>query len=75
MTRRILFALFLIIAARILVLAQADNGGEIVGRVTDRFGAVLPGVRIAIAGSGNLRREGITDAHGQFQISDLPLGT
>jgi hypothetical protein len=75
MARRILFALLLIIAARLPVLAQADNGGEIVGRVTDRSGAALPGVRIAIAGSGNLRREGITDAHGQFQISNLPLGT
>ena len=75
MTRRILFALFLIIAARIPALGQADASGEIFGRVTDRSGAVLPGVRIAIAGSDNLRREGITDAHGQFQMPDLPLGT
>ena len=54
MTRRILFALFLIIAARIPALAQADASGEIVGRLTDRSGAVLPGVRIAIRGSDNV---------------------
>ena len=75
MTRRILFALLLIIAARILVLAQADARGEIVGRLTDRSGGVLPGVRITITSSSNLRREVITDAHGQFQVPDLALGT
>lgn len=75
MTRRVLFALLLIIAARILVLAQAETSGEIVGRVTDRSSAALPGVRIEIAGSDNLRREGISDADGRFRMSDLPLGT
>jgi hypothetical protein len=74
MTSRILFAL-LLGAAGGQVLAQADNSGEIVGLLTDRSGGVLPGVRIEIAGSDNLRREGITDAHGRFRISDLPLGT
>lgn len=75
MTRRILFALLLIIAAPILVLAQADTSGEIVGRLTDRSGGVLPGVRITITSSSNLRREVITDAHGHFKVPDLALGT
>jgi hypothetical protein len=72
MTSRMLLALLL---AGVPVLTQADNGGEIVGRLTDRSGAVLPGVRIAITGSNNLRREGITGADGQFQVSDLAFGT
>ena len=75
MTSRILFVLLLGIAPRIPILAQAETSGEIVGRVTDRSSAVLPGVRIEIAGSDNLRREGITDADGRFRLSDLPLGT
>jgi len=75
MTRPILFAFLLIIAAPILVLAQADARGEIVGRLTDRSGGVLPGVRITITSSSNLRREVITDAHGHFKVPDLALGT
>jgi hypothetical protein len=74
-TRYVLIAVFLTCAARLPVLAQADAHGEIVGRLTDRSGAVLPGVRIAIAGSNTLRREGITDADGRFQVSDLAFGT
>jgi hypothetical protein len=55
-----------------VVLAQGDTGSVRV-LVTDAANAVLPGVRIQIAGSMN--RETVTDSEGVAVLDRLPVGT
>jgi hypothetical protein len=55
-------------------VGQTVRDGEIAGRITDLQGQALPGVRIAV-GSGDGRREAITDDTGRFIVGVLNLGT
>jgi carboxypeptidase family protein len=52
------------------VLAQTVGTGHISGQITDKSGAVLPGVRVTINGP-TLRQEAITDADGRFSVEGL----
>jgi len=51
---------------------QAD--GQIAGRLTDKSGGALPGVRVTVT-SGTESRETVTDPAGQFALRSLPMGT
>jgi hypothetical protein len=48
--------------------------GQIVGRVFDQTGAVLPGATVDVE-VGPVRQSGTTDADGVFRLSNLPAGT
>src|SRR5437016_2537726 len=62
---------FLLLAA----LSGAQTTGDMVGRVTDEQGGVLPGVTVE-ARSPALQgvRSGVTDAAGAYRLSLLPPG-
>jgi hypothetical protein len=50
--------------------------GRIVGTVTDTSGAPIPGVKIVVTNSNTgFNRETVTDAEGNFQVPQLPIGT
>ena len=51
----------------------AAVNGQIVGRIVDSNGAALPGVTVTAAGSGGTQTA-ITDARGQFVLSNVPTG-
>jgi hypothetical protein len=55
-------------------VAQASRGGHVVGRVTDAYGAVLPGVTVTVS-AGNMRRQTVSDTTGRFDVSDVPPGS
>jgi carboxypeptidase family protein len=48
--------------------------GQLVGRITDEAGAVLPGVTVTVTGEGNVRRTAVTNANGVFTLDGVPSG-
>ena len=55
-------------------IAQVDRSG-LTGMVTDPSGRVLGQTRItAVENSTQLRREGVSDADGRYDIAELPVG-
>src|SRR5215469_3059000 len=69
-TVSLLFSLLLAVGVATMV-GQADRG-SITGTVTDASGAVLPGARIALGQKGP---SAVSDAQGQFLITNLPAGS
>ena len=71
--QRLLF--FLLLAwAGMPAWAQIDRSG-ITGRVTDPSGRILIGTHIvALENSTQLRREGLSDKDGRYDIPELPVG-
>src|SRR5262245_5929772 len=73
---RLLVRLFLLVgilvAAPSLALAQS-----LAGTVRDTSGAVLPGVTVEASSPALITkvRSGVSDAGGQYRITDLPPGT
>lgn len=67
----ILRAFFWIIALGAIAVAQ--EAGEIAGRISDKSGAPLPGVRVTIT-TGDQSREAITDSDGRFVLRPLTMG-
>ncbi|HKS65697.1 MAG TPA: TonB-dependent receptor [Candidatus Acidoferrales bacterium] len=58
-----------------LSLHGQNATGRIVGVVTDKQGAVIPGVQIVITNVGTgVRSETTTDGKGFYQLLDLPVG-
>ncbi|HEV2984630.1 MAG TPA: carboxypeptidase-like regulatory domain-containing protein [Vicinamibacterales bacterium] len=55
------------------ITAVAGLSGQIRGRATDRSGAVVPGVTIAIEVEGS-RRAAVTGADGTYLLSGVPSG-
>jgi hypothetical protein len=55
------------------VVSHVDSG-QIIGRVTDRTGAPIPGATISVDASGR-RQNVITDENGSYSVSNLPNGT
>src|SRR5215207_3104890 len=74
--RRPVVLLFLFLAALAAETASAQTTGDILGRVTDADGGVLPGVTVE-ARSPNLQgsRVAVTDETGQYRLTLLPPGT
>jgi hypothetical protein len=69
-------ALALLLAVTGSVAAQVDTG-SITGVVTDRSGAVLPGVTVSVSGAtliGGVRTQ-TTDAAGAYRFDRLPPGS
>ena len=55
--------------------AQVQTG-EIVGRVSDNTGAVLPGVTVTISGPALLQPQtAVTSETGSYQFVRIPIGT
>src|SRR4249920_1988576 len=58
------------------VMAQQE-AGSIIGQVVDESGAVIPGVTITASGPslqvGSV--SAVTDEHGDYRITPLPIGT
>jgi hypothetical protein len=52
----------------------AGEKGQIIGTVTDPSGAVMPGVKVSLAG-GNLKLEVVSSATGTYAFKSLPAGT
>ena len=51
------------------------RAGQIIGRVTDAQGGVLPGVTIALILGGRAQRTAVTDANGTYVLDEVPNGT
>jgi len=49
------------------------TAGQIVGRVVDSTGSVIPGVTVTVQGGGQ-RQQVVTDASGTYALSHLPSG-
>lgn len=74
MVRRSLLSLALLALLPWSIQAQ-DANGRVVGRVTDPSGAVIPNARIAATNTAtNISRTAATDARGEYQILQLPIG-
>lgn len=71
---RTLFLVILAACACAAAYAQIDRA-ELNGSVTDSTGATIPGVQVTVTQEGtNAIRTVITDAHGEFVASSLPVG-
>lgn len=58
-----------------LVLGGLTQGTQqIVGRVIDPSGAVLPGVTVDLRGEPGVQRTTVTDGNGEFRFAQLPAG-
>jgi hypothetical protein len=58
-----------------IVFGQAVSTGQISGRITDRSGAVLPGVEISAKQTDTgLARTSLTNETGSYTLPNLPLG-
>ena len=69
--------LVFIVLVLIAALAHAQVGtGTIEGRVTDESGATIPGVTVTISSPALQLRQlvEVTEADGQFQFLDIPIG-
>ena len=57
-------------------LTAQSTTGTIVGSVTDPSGAVIPGVDLTVTDLGtNITVKGSTDAHGDYVVTELAIGT
>ena len=57
------------------LIAQTFNTGTFFGTITDSSGAAVPGATIRITRvDPPLTREAITDAGGNFQVQQVPVG-
>src|SRR5271156_5176953 len=79
MSRIIAPALLLLSAALALpveILAQGETTSAIVGQVTDRTGAAIPGATVAVTNRATaLQRSAKTDNEGRFNFPQLQPGT
>src|SRR5271170_40874 len=79
MSRIIAPALLLLSAALALpveILAQGETTSAIVGQVTDRTGAAIPGATVAVTNRATaLQRSSKTDNEGRFNFPQLQPGT
>ena len=58
------------------IASAQDTRGELFGKVTDRAGAALAGVKVTIAGPALPQEKTVaTDASGIYHVVDLPAGT
>lgn len=58
------------------IASAQDTRGELFGKVTDRAGAALAGVKVTIAGPAlPQERTVVTDASGIYRVVDVPAGT
>ena len=56
--------------------ANTTTGGMVTGHITDLAGAVIPGVKIKLAGKGPVREQKTTtDETGAYHFNNLPAGT
>jgi len=64
----------ILFGAVVAASAQGGNAGVIRGTVTDPSGAVIPGATVHLTnGSSGLDRSVITDATGQFVLTNIPF--
>ena len=71
-----LFALLVIGAGALPVLAQQSSVSNIVGHVTDATGAVVAGATVHVVNQATAaERTGITNNDGDFSIPNLPPAT
>jgi hypothetical protein len=55
--------------------SRVPSSGQIIGRITDASGAVLPGVAVRAAAPNGAQRTAQTDADGFYTLHDVPSGT
>ncbi len=76
MRRLAVAALTVALTAGATVAAAQTQTGEILGRVTDNTGAVLPGVTVTITSPALLQPQlAITSNTGSYQFTRIPIGT
>jgi hypothetical protein len=72
---KLIVAATLFLPAATPALAQVDRSA-ITGTITDSSGRLLYSAHvIAIENATQLRREGVSDADGRYEITELPIGT
>jgi hypothetical protein len=69
--------LILVLSATAPAIAVAQESAGIIGQVTDESGAVLPGVTVTVTSSALQVPSivAVTDQHGDYRITPLPIGT
>jgi hypothetical protein len=68
-------AALMVVSCATVGYAQQQTG-EIFGRLTDRSGAVLPGVTVTVAGPALIQpRVTITSETGTYRVPEIPIGT
>jgi outer membrane receptor protein involved in Fe transport len=71
-----LFNLILLICLSALALSAQTFRGTILGTVLDQNGAVVPGAKVVAKNVGTgIERSTVTDADGNYTITELPVGT
>lgn len=72
---RQLLAVLLVYAVSFGIAYAQVSTGQIIGRVTDSSGNVIPGANVTVTnvGTGVVSRS-VTDAHGQYRVLELPIG-
>jgi hypothetical protein len=57
------------------VLSRTFAAGQIVGRVTDSTGAVIPGATVTVRGTGGTQQNTASDVNGSYTFQQVPSGT
>jgi hypothetical protein len=71
---RTAWAILFVVVAAVSSSGQPTGDGEIIGRITDVQGSVVPGARVSVT-TGDEGWETMTDAEGRFALRSLRLGT
>ena len=73
--QRLAGVVFLLVAAATSAEGQVQHTGNLVGRVQDAQGGLLPGVTIEASSPTLIRAEStVTDANGEYRLTLLPIG-
>jgi hypothetical protein len=56
-------------------MSRIITSGQVIGRITDAMGAVLPGVTVQARGANGAVVTAITDANGFYTLHNVPSGT
>src|SRR5947207_9834744 len=74
MGKRFLLGLTLLLLISVSLFAQ--NGTNLIGRVTDESGAALPGVTVTATNDATgFNRSTVTSNDGSYRLLSLPIGT
>ncbi len=74
MRTRIPVVLVLLFILAVSIAAAQTSGATLKGQVTDSSGAVVPGVKVTIAGPGGATRSTTSGETGAFTFTNLPPG-
>src|SRR5947208_2273055 len=72
---RLLTAVFFLLLTGLIPGWSQTGPGAIHGQVTDPAGRSIPGAVVTLSNGRGSSRSAATDAHGEYRVANLPLGT